>query len=157
MTDPSPPAGEAPATPAGILRRLNLLIDLCTQRFRDDFVQKTTIEDLTARLRAAEAGQFRLYLQPFIVGTAMVIDRLDGYAGADPQVAAALRDELLELFELYGIHEIPCEGRFDPARHEAVQIRTDLAAEPGTIVARIRRGFSHDGWVFRASRVAVSR
>lgn len=158
---PAPvPAGDGgPAVPAEveILRRLDGLIDLCTRRFRDDFAHRTTVEALTERLHVAEQGPFRLYLHPFVVGTALVLDRLDAYAGPDPEFAASIRDELLEVLELHGIREVSAEGRFDPARHEAVEVRADPAVEPGAILARVRRGFAHDGWVFRPARVVVNQ
>lgn len=140
-----------------LLRRIDELTALCTKRFRDDWAHKASIEALTERLHVAEQGGFRLALHPYVVGTAMVVDRLDQYGGSDPEFVDSVRADLLEMLERHGVREVPTEGQFDPAYHEAVRVRQDPSSPPGTILERVRRGFVYDQWVFRVALVIVNR
>lgn len=149
---------DAPGESDGeILRRLEDLTNLCVKRFRDDWAHKAAIEALTEQLHAAEHGAFRMSLHPFVVGTAMVIDRLDRYSGSDSDLATSIRDDLLEVLEHHGVREVPAGGVFNPMYHEAVQTRSVPSVPPGTIVELVRRGFLYGDWVFRAALVIVNR
>jgi molecular chaperone GrpE (heat shock protein) len=137
-------------------RRLDELADLFTRRLADDRARRVAVEELTERLRQAEAGPFREILHPFVHGVALVIDRLDRYAGSDPAFAASIREELLDVLERHGVREVPVEGEFDPSTQEAVEVRHDPDYPPGEILEVRRTGFAHGAWVFRPAQVVVS-
>lgn len=139
-----------------VSRRLDELADLFTRRLADDRARRLAVEELTERLRQADLGPFRQILHPFVHGVALVIDRLDRYQGADPGFAASIRDELVDVLSRHGVQEIPVADGFDPAGHEAVDIRHDPDQPPGAVIEVRRTGFAHGGWVFRPAQVVVN-
>lgn len=140
----------------GLTREIGYLRDLFVRRLREDTEKRALIDDLFARNKQAEIGPFRQYLQPLVSDLALLIGRLDAYTGADEGFVDSIRDELLEALRRYGVREVPTDGVFDPNLHEAVEVRESEAPER-TVLAVRRRGFSHDGWVFRPAAVVVSR
>lgn len=139
-----------------VARRLDELADLFTRRLSDDRARRLAMEELTERLRQAELGPFRQILHPFVHGVALVIDRLDRYQGADPDFAASIRDELADVLARHGVLEVAADGDFDPASHEAVDLRHDPDLPPGAVLELRRTGFAHGGWVFRPAQVVVN-
>lgn len=85
-----------------IVERLDHLADLFVRRLADDRARRVAVEELGERLRQAELGPFRQYLHPLVRGLALVVDRLDRYDGPDPEFAASIRDEVLDLLERQG-------------------------------------------------------
>lgn len=154
MTDPD--AEPPPGSGAEIVRRLDELADLFTRRLADDRARRAAVAQLTEQLRQAELGPFRQFLHPFVHGVALVVDRLDRYAGADPEFAASIRDELVDLLERHGVREVPVADGFDPASQEAVEVRREPGAPPGAVLEVRRTGFAHGGWVFRPAQVVVN-
>lgn len=144
-------------TLAEVVRRLDELADLFTRRLSDDRARRAAVEELTARLHAAEQGPFRQVLHPFVHGVALVMDRLDRYTGPDPEFVASVRDELREVLERYGVREVTVANGFDPASHEAVAVSRDPEAPAGAVLEVRRAGFAHGGWVFRPAQVVVNR
>jgi molecular chaperone GrpE (heat shock protein) len=139
-----------------IQARLDELVDLFRRRLLDDRDKRRLIDEAFERVRSAEEGAFRQSLQPFAVGVALVIDRLDGYTGADPGFAASIRDELLDVLERQGVVEIEAAGPVDPRLHEVSRVvdAVDAGATP-TVHHLLRRGYRHGDWVFRAARVVA--
>ncbi|MFD6101175.1 nucleotide exchange factor GrpE [Nocardia salmonicida] len=140
----------------GLTREVRYLRDLFVRRLQDDTEKRALIDDLFARSKQAEIGPFRQYLQPLVSDLALLIGRLDGYRGIDEGFVDSIRDELLEALNRYGVREVPTDGLFDPALHEAVSV-AESAAPEHTVLAVHRRGFSHDGWVFRPAAVVISK
>ncbi len=141
---------------AEILQRIDDLANLCVKRFGDDRAHKAAVEALAEQLHRAEAGPFREHVYQFVMSTALVIDRLDQYRGADPDFATSIRDELLDVLGRYGVKQVPTDGDFDTGCHEAVRVGIDVKRPPGAVLAVLRRGFARDGWVFRPARVVVN-
>jgi molecular chaperone GrpE (heat shock protein) len=140
---------------SAIETRLDELTDLFKRRLLDDKDKRRLIDDAHERLRAAEVGPFRQLLQPVVTGLALVVDRLDAYHGADPDFAASIRDELLDLLNRHGVSTIPDAGRVDPLLHKVVAVDGAQAAQ--MMVSRVaRRGFQHAGWVFRPAHVVAA-
>ena len=50
----------------------------------------------------------------------------------------------------------PAGERFDPEWHEALSVRPEEGAEPGTVLEVLQKGYRLDGQVIRAARVVVS-
>lgn len=153
-TDPAPPDELGP--------RLDMLLDLFRRRLLDDRGKAKAIDELSDRLRAAEAGQFRQVLQPLVRRLVLVLDRLDAYvvshaAGTDPDFVGSVRHELLDVLLDQGVRSVgeDCVGRpFRPGEQEAVG-RVD-GGEPGTVDRLVRYGYAHGDWVFRPAQVVVS-
>jgi molecular chaperone GrpE (heat shock protein) len=137
-------------------RRLDELADLFTRRLADDRARRLAVEELTEQLRRAEVGPFREILHPFVHGVALVIDRLDRYAGSDPEFAASIREELLDVLERHGVQRVPVDGEFDPSTQEAVEVWHDPDLPAGEILEVRRTGFAHGSWVFRPAHVVVN-
>jgi molecular chaperone GrpE (heat shock protein) len=153
---PAEAATGAESVEGEILRRIDDLANVCVRRFNDDRAHRTAVEALSEQLRQAQSGLFREFLHPFAVNLAVVIDRLDAYAGSDPDFAASVRNELLDGLRQYGVTVVETDGPVDPARHEVVEVVADPAVPPGTIVRTLRRGYAYGAWVFRSARVVVS-
>lgn len=156
------PEGQAPAgrdDPGSgedaVIARLDMLADLFRRRLQDDRVKSRALDELSEQLRVATEGPFRQYLHPLVRGLALVIDRLDGYAGADPGFVTSVRDEMLGVLEDQGVDQTPVLGAFDPRVHEAVQM-VQTGAPPGSVVQVVRRGWRHGDWVFRPAQVVVA-
>lgn len=153
MRDETPDCG---VELAEIAKRLDDLSDLFVRRLADDRARRAAVEELSERLKQAELGPFRQFLHPFVHGVALVVDRLDRYEGPDPEFAASIRDELRELLERHGVREIEVADEFDPADHEAVEVRHEPEAPPGAVLEVRRAGFAHGPWVFRPAQVVVN-
>ena len=66
--------------------------------------------------------------------------------------------ELRRVLEEEGLEEIPAEGQpFDPRLHEAFQAVEDDSVEEPTVRSVMRRGYTLNGQVLRASMVSVAR
>lgn len=144
-------------TPDGlsaIEARLDELTDLFRRRLLDDKDKRRLIDDAHERLRAAEVGPFRQFLHPVVTGLALVVDRLDAYQGADPDFAASIRDELVDLLGRHGVLPIRDSGPVDPLLHEVVAV---VGAQTTQLVVSrvVRRGFQHACWVFRPAQVVA--
>jgi molecular chaperone GrpE (heat shock protein) len=151
MAEPEPAA--QPGEDA-VRERLDMLLDLFRRRLQDDRVKAKAIDELASQLRAAEEGHFRQVLHPLVRRLAFVVDRLDAYAGTDPQFVVSVREEILDVLLDHGIRSIDVGSEFDPATQEAVGTEA-TAAGPGT-VRQVRRGFAHGDWVFRPAQVIVA-
>lgn len=136
--------------------KLDYLTSLFQRRLADDKDKRKLIEEQEVRLRQAEGGLFRDLQLPLVRGIAAVIDRIDAYDGAEQEFAHLLRDELLELLEVNGIHQVPTDQGFDRTRHEAAAVREVEGAEPGTVLEVWNRGYARDTWVFRPAKVVIA-
>jgi molecular chaperone GrpE len=69
-----------------------------------------------------------------------------------------LQEQLSEVLETEGLHEIPAEGEsLDPELHEVVSyVETDEKPE-NTVLEEIRKGYKLNGKVIRPSLVVVSK
>jgi molecular chaperone GrpE (heat shock protein) len=156
MSTETSPSVDREVALGDVVERLDNLADLFVRRLADDRARRAAVEELSERLRQAELGPFRQYLHPLVHGLAMVVDRLDRYGGPDPEFAASIRDELLDLLERQGVREVGTADGFDPTTQEAVEVRTDGDVAPGTILEVRRTGFAHGPWVFRPAQVVVN-
>ena len=155
--EPGPDTGEAERDGlAEITRRLDELTDLFVRRLAAARARRPAVHAWSARPRRAELGPFRQYLHPLVHGLALVVDRLDRYEGSDPEFAASVRAELLDLLARQGVREIEAGDGFDPTLHEAVEVRHDPDAPDGAVLEVRRTGFAHGDWVFRPAQVVVN-
>jgi molecular chaperone GrpE (heat shock protein) len=151
--------GEGQRGEEAVHARLDMLLDLFRRRLQDDRAKAKAIDELASQLRAAEEGHFRQVLHPLVRRLAFVVDRLDAYAGTDPDFVGSVREEILDVLLDHGIRSIDVGPEFDPATQEAVGTEVTAAgvtaAGPGT-VRPVRRGFAHGDWVFRPAQVIVA-
>jgi molecular chaperone GrpE len=85
---------------------------------------------------------------------------LDGEAGSDgalEQGVILTYRELRATLDRAGIESYdPAGERFDPEWHEALSVRPQEGAAPGTVLEVVQKGYRLDGRVIRAARVIVS-
>lgn len=139
-----------------VVRRLDELKDLFTRRLLDDRGKRETIDALRGELDHARGGLAAEYLLPLVRGLALVVDRLDRYAGQDTDFVVSVRAELLDLLATHGVDEIPAAGGFDASRHEAVDTRVEPDTAPGEVLELRRRGYVHGATVLRPAQVVVN-
>lgn len=139
-----------------VVRRLDELKDLFSRRLLDDRQKRATIESLQQQLDQAQRGLAADYLLPLVRELALVLDRLDRYQGPDAEFAGSVGAELVELLDRHGVTEVPADGEFDPARHEAVDTATAAGVPAGRVVEVRRRGFAYGAAVLRPAQVVVS-
>ncbi len=97
------------------------------------------------------------------------LERAIGYAerGANHELVASVLEglrmthrSLLEQLRSLGVERMEAAGeRFDPARHEAVEVASaeEAGVEPGTVLGVIQHGYVLDGRVLRPARVRVAQ
>jgi molecular chaperone GrpE len=70
----------------------------------------------------------------------------------------AVLDQIEATLTRHGVTRIGAAGeRFDPERHEAIEVRPSDDLEDRTVVEVARSGFAVDGRVLRPAQVVVSR
>jgi molecular chaperone GrpE len=64
---------------------------------------------------------------------------------------------LRSALEKFGVVEIvPAGQSFDPQLHEALSIQANPAAEPGSVIAVVQKGYQLNGRLLRPARVVVA-
>ncbi len=94
-----------------------------------------------------------------------VVDNLERaleHSQADPDAiiegVRAVRDQALGILARLGFPRRDDVGaKFDPARHEAIGVRTDSDGEPGTVVEVVRAGYGEGEHQLRPAQVVVAR
>ncbi len=120
-------------------------------------LKKRALLDAEASLRRA--------LQPLLENLLLVVDHLEMALAArieseDAQSLAQgvrmTRDQFLRALEDQGVVPVDETGAFDPNVHQAVATVETTDAQPGTIVATVRRGYVWRGTVLRPAQVRVA-
>ena len=63
-----------------------------------------------------------------------------------------------QALEAAGVREIDPHGEpFDPAKHEALSVRPSAAAEPGSVLEVVQKGYEIHGRLLRPARVIVTK
>lgn len=127
-------------------------------RFRADFYNfRQRTERDAARLRELAAERAVALLIP-------VLDNLDRAIAAaqadDPLLkgVAMVRKQFFGALQELGVSTIACDGAFDPAVHEAVEVvPVQDPARDGQIVEELQMGYLLGGKVLRAAQVRVGR
>lgn len=66
------------------------------------------------------------------------------------------KGQLVRALEREGVKQVPETGMFDSAVHQAVERTETSDAAPNTILATLRRGYTHNGTVLRPAQVKVA-
>jgi molecular chaperone GrpE len=68
-----------------------------------------------------------------------------------------VHSELIAVLERNGVEQFDPRGeRFDPGEHEALSMRSEDGAQPGTVLDVVEKGYRANGTVLRPARVVVS-
>ena len=114
---------------------------------------------------AEQEAAVRRALQPLLDDCLLVLDHLEMAlmcpANGDEarmlaQGVELTKAQFVSILERNGVTPIPEGGMFDPAQHQAMESVEDSGAEPGTIVATLRRGFRWGDSVLRYAQVKVA-
>ncbi len=73
----------------------------------------------------------------------------DGFRRVGAKLKAVLAEE--------GVEEVPADGAFNSAAHEAVDVVPDSSLPDGTITEVIQRGYRLNGRLIRTSKVVVAK
>lgn len=114
-----------------------------------------------AREREAAA---RYRVEPLARELLDIADALDEAAAVRDAAPAALREgqelirrRLAGILEKFGVAALdPAGEAFDPQLHEALAMRPDPAAAPGTVLEVLRRGYRLHDRLLRPARVVVA-
>lgn len=134
---------------------------------RDQMLRVVAEMDNVRKRAARDVEQaHRFALEKFAQELLAVRDSLElavANAGkADSASLAAGQEATLKLlaraFERFAIQGVdPLGETFDPQRHEAMAMRDAPAAEPGSVVEVVQRGYELNGRLLRPARVIVAR
>ena len=137
------------------------------------------VEDLNGRWMRAQADYqnqrrrahadlesgIKRHISPLLEELLFVLDFLD-MALASPATndetknlvmgVQMTRTKFVQALENANVREIPTDGAFDPALHDATEVRETEDAEPGAIVATMRKGYTWKDHVLRHAQVAVA-
>jgi molecular chaperone GrpE len=122
-------------------------------------------QNLRRRSQADLESALRRTLLPLFADLLLVLDFLDLALTTPAEHEEArsiatgvqlIRTRLLQTFEAAGLEELPAQGAFDPAVHEAGGSRAAAGVASGTILEVARKGYRWRGQVVRPARVIVA-
>jgi len=122
-----------------------------------------------ARMQQDAVDRTRRQMLLVVLAAVDDLERAIGYAeqAAEHEAVAGILEglrmthrSLLEQLRAFGVERMEVAGeRFDPARHEAVELASaeEAGAEPGTVLGVVQHGYVLDGRVLRPARVRVAQ
>jgi molecular chaperone GrpE len=135
------------------------------QRTQADFenYRKRAARDAAAAGERAKSGLVRELL-PVVDNLERALDASSAGERGDGQPAEHLADgvrlvhsELVAVLARNGVEAFDPRGeKFDPELHEALSMRSEEGAEPGTVLDVVEKGYRLNGGVLRPARVVVS-
>ncbi len=135
------------------------------QRTQADFenYRKRAARDAAAAGERAKSGLVRELL-PVVDNLERALDASSAADRGDGQPAEHLADgvrlvhsELVAVLARNGVEAFDPRGeKFDPELHEALSMRSEEGAEPGTVLDVVEKGYRLNGAVLRPARVVVS-
>ncbi len=135
------------------------------QRTQADFenYRKRAARDAAAAGERAKSGLVRELL-PVVDNLERALDASSAGERGDGQPAEHLADgvrlvhsELVAVLARNGVEAFDPRGeKFDPELHEALSMRSEEGAEPGTVLDVVEKGYRLSGAVLRPARVVVS-
>jgi molecular chaperone GrpE len=141
-----------------VIRERDRLHDLAQrQQAEFDNFRKRADRDAAQR-RLTDAADLIRRLLPVLDNLESAVAAAAG--GADDPVRRGLeliQKQMLDLLGKEGLSVIATVGtRFDPARHEAVEVVRGDAADDGAILAEMRKGYMYKDRLIRAALVRVA-
>ncbi|HYI79765.1 MAG TPA: nucleotide exchange factor GrpE [Thermoleophilaceae bacterium] len=135
------------------------------QRTQADFenYRKRAARDAAAAGERSKSGLVRELL-PVVDNLERALDASSAGERGDGQPAEHLADgvrlvhsELVAVLARNGVEAFDPRGeKFDPELHEALSMRSEEGAEPGTVLDVVEKGYRLSGAVLRPARVVVS-
>jgi molecular chaperone GrpE len=135
------------------------------QRTQADFenYRKRAARDAAAAGERAKSGLVRELL-PVVDNLERALHAANAGERGDGQPAEHLADgvrlvhsELVAVLARNGVEAFDPRGeKFDPELHEALSMRSEEGAEPGTVLDVVEKGYRLSGAVLRPARVVVS-
>jgi molecular chaperone GrpE len=161
VAPPAPVEAVAQASAAELeeaIRERDRLHDLAQrQQAEFDNFRKRADRDAAQR-RLTDAADLIRRLLPVLDNLESAVAAAAG--GADDPVRRGLeliQKQMLDLLGKEGLSVIATVGtRFDPARHEAVEVVRGDAADDGAILAEMRKGYMYKDRLIRAALVRVA-
>jgi molecular chaperone GrpE len=148
--------GAAERSPEELTQELTRLEDRFKRAAADlDNYRKRVARDIERRVEEAREALLRDWLE--------VVDSVERalHQERDGPLAEglrAVREQMDAVLARSGVERIDAVGdRFDPERHEAVDVRESDDAEDGTVLEMVRSGYAHGGRVLRPAQVIVAR
>jgi molecular chaperone GrpE len=130
--------------------RLRALADLDNLRKRCAEQVRRAVEDT----KAAVAAQWL----PVVDNLELALDHAQADPGAITEGVQVIRDQAITVLASLGFQRRDDLGAaFDPARHEAVAVRSDPDAGAGTVVDVVRPGYGEGEHQLRPAQVVVAR
>jgi molecular chaperone GrpE len=143
--------------PAHLKAERDRYLDLAKRAQADfDNYRKRAAKDAAAAGARAKVGLVRELLP--------VVDNLERALASASESDAAIAEgvrlvhaDLVGVLERNGIEaQEPSGEKFDPTEHEAVSMRAEDGAEPGTVLDVVEKGYKLNDTVIRPARVVVS-
>lgn len=146
---------EDDAADVRILQELAYLRDLFERRLTEDTTKNRAFDELYQLLQFARDGLTTQVLLPVINDVLLACDRLESSSDKS-NTRSHTAEELIAIFERYGLREIEWEGRFDPSRHEVLKtLQVQSESQDGTNIELLRRGYTLGNIMVRSAGVAV--
>jgi len=119
------------------------------KRSKADFInlQRETQNEIAEAVKYASGKCLRAFLP--------IVDTVSAGAEHSAELAALSR-KIDEFLSGEGAAEIPCEGKFDPMRHEVVSKEDREGVESGTILSVVQKGYELHGRLLRAAKVIIA-
>jgi molecular chaperone GrpE len=152
----APDAPDAPEAQPDLSAELARMEDRYKRALADlDNYRKRSARDLERRVEERRDALLRDWLE--------VVDGVERALRQVPEGALrdglrAVLDQMESTLARQGVQRIGAVGEpFDPARHEAIDVRETGTVPDRTVVDVLRSGFAIDGRVLRPAQVAVAR
>jgi len=170
-TDSTAPAQDAPAPGDDRSAQLAEAQAKITENWDLFLRARADLENYRRRMERDIGATIRRGKRDLLTRLLDVLDALDraaaweaglGASGATDAAGTAgavlIRRLLLKVLTDEGVAPIECLGQpFDPAAHEAVDVRTDAAAQGPTITGELQKGYTYEDEVIRPARVQVTQ
>ncbi len=142
--------------PSGASADLKRMEDRYKRAVADlDNYRKRVERELEGRLAAGRDGVHRDWFE--------AVDSVERAVRSQPEDAdrsslASVLDQMNVILQREGVHRVGAPGeQFDPALHEAVEVRERGDLPDRSIIEVVRSGFATDGRVLRPALVVVSK
>jgi molecular chaperone GrpE len=167
VVEPEPVADGEPEDELAVAERERGEYLALAQRTQADFenYRKRAARDAAAAGERAKSGLVRELL-PVVDNLERALDAATAGEGGDGDGRPAghladgvrlVHSELVAVLARNGVEPFDPRGeKFDPELHEALSMRSEDGAEPGTVLDVVEKGYRLSGAVLRPARVVVS-
>lgn len=129
------------------------------QRANADYqnLRRRTLQDVEQAARRAKEGLLHELLRVLDYLEMALASECQGQEAKNLLLGVRMtRDELVAVLEREGVRPIPEQGPFDPELHQAIATVETDEAEPGAVLATVRRGYRLADHTLRHAQVHVA-